>query len=164
MHAHARDPYGSAPVRAHASAGRHGKTRGPAGEGELSFTQPFPDGPAGEGKFDFGRPFLVDIGRADVIADWLRESGYPRCTADVVTAELARPGRERSAIERLAQACWKRRGGGHEPSGTFIPCPAASRPRARLLADDVCPPGARLCRPRVRCGWRDLAQPWPSGR
>ena len=64
MHAHARDRYGSAPVRAHASAGRHGKTRGPAGEGKLSFTQPFPDGPAGEGKFDFGRPFLVDIGRA----------------------------------------------------------------------------------------------------
>jgi hypothetical protein len=102
MHAHARDPYVSAPVLAHAPARRHGKTGGPAVEGELSFTRPFPDGPAGEGKFDFGRPFLVDIGRAAVIADWLRESGYPHCTADVVTAELARPGRERSAIGRLA--------------------------------------------------------------
>ena len=101
MHAHARDPYCSAPVLAH-SPRRHGKTGGPAGEGELSFTGPFPDCPAGEGKFDFGRPFLVDIGRAAVIADWLRESGYPRCTADMVTAELARPGRERSAIGRLA--------------------------------------------------------------
>jgi hypothetical protein len=102
MHAHARDPYGSAPVGAHASTGRHEKTGGPAGEGELSFIRPVPDGPAGEGKFDFGRPFLVDIGRAAVIGDWLRGCGYPRCTADVVTAELARPGRERSAIGRLA--------------------------------------------------------------
>jgi hypothetical protein len=48
------------------------------------------------GKFDFGRPFLVDIGRAAVIADWLRESGHPRCTADVVTAELARPDASRA--------------------------------------------------------------------
>jgi hypothetical protein len=103
MHAHARDPYRSAPpVLAHSSAGRHQKTRSPAGERELSFTQPFPDVPAGEGEFDFGRPFLVDIGRAAVIAEWLRESGYSRCTADVVTAELARPGRDRSAIGRLA--------------------------------------------------------------
>ena len=102
MHAHARDPYVFAPVLAHASARRHGKIGGPAGEGDLSFTRPFPDGPAGEGKFDFGRPFLVDIGRAAVIADWLRESGYPRCTADMVTVELARPGRERTAIGRLA--------------------------------------------------------------
>jgi len=102
MHAHARDPYVSAPVRAHTSAAKHQKTGGPAGDGELSFTWPFPDDPAGEEEFDFGRPFLVDIGRAAVIADWLRESGYPRCTADVVTAELARPGRERTAIGRLA--------------------------------------------------------------
>lgn len=102
MHAHARDPYGSAPMLAHVSPHRHGKTGGPGGAGELSFTRPFPVRPAGEGKFDFGRPFLVDIGRAAVIADWLRESGYPRCTADIVTAELARPGRERSAIGRLA--------------------------------------------------------------
>jgi hypothetical protein len=102
MHAHARDPYVFAPVLAHASAGRHGKPDGPAGEGELSFTRPVPDGPAGEGKFDFGRPFLVDVGRAAVIADWLRESGYPCCTADVVIGELARPGRDRGAIGRLA--------------------------------------------------------------
>jgi hypothetical protein len=102
MHAHARDLYGAAPVLARASARRHGKTCGPAGDGELSFTRPFPDGPDGERTFDFGRPFLVDIGRAAVIADWLRETGYPGCTADVVTAELARPGRERSAIGRLA--------------------------------------------------------------
>ena len=102
MHAHARDPYGSAPVLAHASPRRHGKTGGPAGEGELGLKPAVPGRWGGDGKFDFGRPFLVDIGRAAVIADWLRESGYPRCTADVVTAELARPGRERSAIGRLA--------------------------------------------------------------
>jgi hypothetical protein len=102
MHAHARDPYGSVPALAHTSPRRHGKTGGPAGEGDLSFTRPVPADPAEEGKFDFGRPFLVDIGRAAVIADWLRESGYPRCTADMVTAELARPARERSGIGRLA--------------------------------------------------------------
>lgn len=36
----------------------------------------------------------ADLGRAAVIAEELRESGYRGCTADVVTAELARPGRE----------------------------------------------------------------------
>jgi len=32
----------------------------------------------------------------------LRESGYPHCTADEVTAELASPERERSIIGRFA--------------------------------------------------------------
>jgi predicted aconitase len=50
----------------------------------------------------FVAPFLVYVGRAAVIAVWLRESRYPRCTADVVTAELARPERERSVIGRFA--------------------------------------------------------------
>ncbi len=36
--------------------------------------QPFPVGPADEGEFDFSRPFLVDIGRAAVIAEYLRDS------------------------------------------------------------------------------------------
>jgi hypothetical protein len=102
MNAHARDPYVSPPVFPHASAPRHGKAGGPAGQEELSFTRPFPDSAAGEKEFDFGRPFLVDIGRAAVIAEWLRESGYPTCTADVVIAELARPGRERTTIGRFA--------------------------------------------------------------
>jgi hypothetical protein len=44
----------------------------------------------------------VDIGRAAVIADGLRESGYPDCTADVVIAELARPDSERSIVGRFA--------------------------------------------------------------
>jgi hypothetical protein len=52
--------------------------------------------------FDYSQPFEVDIGRAAVIAEWLRDNGYPRCTADVVTAELASPGQERSFIGRFA--------------------------------------------------------------
>ena len=103
MHAHARDhPYGSAPVLAHASAARHGKTGGPSGEGELSFTRPFPDGPAGEGKFDFGRRSRSTSAGPLPSRTGCASAGTPRCTADVVTAELARPGRERSAIGRLA--------------------------------------------------------------
>lgn len=66
----------------------------------------------GEQDFDYGRPFLLDIGRAAVIAEALRECGYPHCTADVVAAELARPQRERSIIgrfaaEQLARARWR---------------------------------------------------------
>jgi hypothetical protein len=66
---------------------------------------------AGQGAFDFSRPFEVDIGRAAVIAEALREYGYPECTADMVTAELARPNDERSIIGRfaadqLARAGW----------------------------------------------------------
>jgi hypothetical protein len=88
MRAHARARDASASVLAHASAGRHARTSDSAEEEEE--------------EFDFARPFLIDIGRAAVIAEWLRESGYPRCTADVVTAELARPERERSSIGRFA--------------------------------------------------------------
>jgi hypothetical protein len=66
---------------------------------------------AGEGGFDFSRPFEVDIGRAAVIAEALREYGYPLCTAETVTAELARPDDDRSIIGRfaadqLARAGW----------------------------------------------------------
>jgi hypothetical protein len=53
-------------------------------------------------EFDYSQPFEVDTGRAAVIAEWLRDNGYPRCTADVVTGELARPGRERSFTGRFA--------------------------------------------------------------
>ena len=53
-------------------------------------------------EFDFGQPFEVDLGRAAVIAEALRESGYPLCTADVVTAELARPQSQRGIIGRFA--------------------------------------------------------------
>ena len=52
--------------------------------------------------FDYSEPFEVDIGRAAVIAEALREHGYPQCTADVVTAELARPERERGIVGRFA--------------------------------------------------------------
>jgi predicted nucleic acid-binding protein len=55
-----------------------------------------------EEEFDYSLPFEVDIGRAAVIAEGLRESGYPRCTADIVIAELAKPERERSIIGRFA--------------------------------------------------------------
>lgn len=67
---------------------------------------------APEQDFDYGRPFLLDMGRAAVIAEVLRELGHPRCTADMVAAELARPQRERSfighfAAEQLARARWQ---------------------------------------------------------
>jgi hypothetical protein len=63
------------------------------------------------GRFDFSRPFEVDIGRAAVIAEALREYGYPQCTAEMVTAELATPDDDRSIIGRfaadqLARAGW----------------------------------------------------------
>lgn len=52
------------------------------------------------------------MGRAAVIAEALREYGYPRCTADVVVTELTKPQRERSIIGRfaadqLARARWR---------------------------------------------------------
>lgn len=70
-----------------------------------------PGGPPGKHKdaaglpeeeFDFSQPFEIDLGRAAVIAEALRESGYPDCTAEAVTAELARPAGERGIIGRLA--------------------------------------------------------------
>jgi hypothetical protein len=91
-----------------ASAGRHAKTGGSGKEPGSS--QPLPIGSADEGEFDFSRPFLVDIGRAAVIADYLRESGYRRCTADLVTEELAKPARERSSIGDFAADLLKRAG------------------------------------------------------
>jgi hypothetical protein len=59
------------------------------------------DSPRAE-EFDYSQPFEVDIGRAAVIAEALREYGYARCTADAVTAELARPERERGMVGRFA--------------------------------------------------------------
>ena len=86
-------------------------------DADFGSSQPFPNGSAEEGEFDFSQPFLVDIGRAGVIAEYLRESGYPRCTAEVVTEELAKPGRERSSVghfaaDRLKRAVYKPR---HRP-------------------------------------------------
>ena len=89
MHAHTRARGVLVPAAPNASAGRHAKTGDSGEDADLGFSQPFPIGQAEEGEFDFIRPFLVDIGRAAVIAEYLRESGYPRCTADVVTEELA---------------------------------------------------------------------------
>lgn len=67
---------------------------------------------AAAAEFDYSQPFEVDIGRAAVIAEWLRDNGHPHCTADVVTAELARPGQERSfvgrfAVDQLRRAGWR---------------------------------------------------------
>jgi len=59
-----------------ASAGRRAKTGESGEDADFGFGQPFPVGPAEKGEFDFRRPFLVDIGRAAVIAEYLRESGY----------------------------------------------------------------------------------------
>ena len=79
--------------------------RGPGGKHAKPSSPPEPD-------FDYERPLLIDIGRAAVIAEALRECGYPRCTADAVVMELARPQRERSIIGRfaadqLARAGWR---------------------------------------------------------
>lgn len=79
--------------------------RGPGGKHAKPSSPPEPD-------FDYERPLLIDIGRAAVIAEALRECGYRRCTADAVVMELARPQRERSIIGRfaadqLARAGWR---------------------------------------------------------
>jgi hypothetical protein len=63
-----------------------------------------------EERFDYGQPFEVDLGRAAVIAEALRDCGYPECTAEVVTAELARPGDERRSIGRFAADALERYG------------------------------------------------------
>jgi hypothetical protein len=94
MRAHARAPYAFAPALPPAKAGKHAKP------GELP----------GEQAFDYRQPFKVDLGRAAVIAEVLRECGYPDCTADVVTAELARPGGERGIIGRFAADALERYG------------------------------------------------------
>ena len=67
------------------------------------------DSPAEE--FDYRQPFGVDRGDATEIAEFLRQNGYPGCFASEVTAELARPERERSMIglvaaEMLRSAAW----------------------------------------------------------
>jgi hypothetical protein len=95
-----------------APAGRHAKTGNRGEDADSGFSPPVPIGPTDEGEFDFSRPFLLDIGRAAVIAEYLRESGYPRCTADLVAEELAKPERERSSIghfatDQLNRAGWR---------------------------------------------------------
>jgi hypothetical protein len=52
-------------------------------------------------------PIKIDIGRAAQIAGYLRQTGYPRCFADKVTAELAKPEHERGIIGRVAAAGWR---------------------------------------------------------
>jgi hypothetical protein len=67
------------------------------------------DDPA-DREFDFARPFEIDLGRAAVIAEALRECGYASCTADTVTAELARPGDQRTVIGRFAASALENAG------------------------------------------------------
>jgi len=59
---------------------------------------------ARQSELNYLRPFGVDADRAAAIAGWLRRNGHPACTADVVTAELARPDSERTIIGRFAAA------------------------------------------------------------
>jgi hypothetical protein len=64
------------------------------------------------GEFDHRQPFAIDIGRAAQVAEELRKRGYPGCFADEVTADLAKPERERSVIGRdaaelLRSAGWR---------------------------------------------------------
>ncbi|SRR6266699_4750912 len=112
MHTYARGRRVLASAAPNASAGRHAKTGDSGEDAAFGFSQRSAIGPAEEGEFDFSRPFLVDIGRAAIIAEYLRESGYPRCTAHVVTEELAKPERERSSVghfaaDQLRRAGWR---------------------------------------------------------
>ena len=59
---------------------------------------------ARQSELDHLQPFSVDVGRAATIAGWLRQNGHPACTADIVTAELARPDSERTLVGRFAAA------------------------------------------------------------
>jgi hypothetical protein len=61
-------------------------------------------------EFSFARPFEIDLGRAAVIAEALRECGYAPCTADTVSAELARPDDQRTVIGRFAASALERAG------------------------------------------------------
>jgi hypothetical protein len=63
-----------------------------------------------EEEFDYDQPFEVDLGRAAVIAEGLRECGYPDCTVEAVNAELARPANERGVIGRFAADALERYG------------------------------------------------------
>ncbi len=95
-----------------AQAGTHAKPGDSGEDSDPGVAQSFPAGPAEKGEFDFSRPFLAGIGRVAVIAEYLRESGYPRCTAHRVTDELAKPERDRSSIghfaaDQLRRARWQ---------------------------------------------------------
>ncbi len=92
MRTRGRAAHASAPTEPGTSAGRHAKA------------DCLPEDEA----FDYSQPFEVDLGRAAVIAEALRESGYPHCTADIVAAELAGPEHERSIIGRFAADQLKR--------------------------------------------------------
>src|SRR6266852_229291 len=109
MRADARAPSVLVPAVPAASAGRHG---GPATPVRMPISAP-------ASRFRTGRPWRrssTSAGRswstlaAGVIAEYLRESGYPRCTAEVVTEELAKPGRERSSVGHFAADQLKRAG------------------------------------------------------
>lgn len=90
--------------------GRHCRTDPIRGQIVPAPRQAEPAEPPEQG-FDYARPFLIDLGRAALIAEVLRESGLS-CTADTVADELAQPDRYRSGIgrfaaEALAQAGWR---------------------------------------------------------
>ena len=101
MRARARVPSVLVPAVPAASAGRHAQAGDSGEDAEFGFSQPFPVGPAVEGEFDFSLLIQVDIGRAAVIAEYLRESGYPRCTAkrgDRGTGETRAGAEQRRAL------------------------------------------------------------------
>ena len=93
MRARTRASQVAAPVTPAAAAGKPGNAGGLPGEG-----------------FDFGLPFEVDLGRAAIIAEALRECGYPEVTAEAVTSELARPQRERGIIGPFGAGAMQRYG------------------------------------------------------
>ena len=93
MRARKRAPQVAAPVTPAATAGKHGNAGG-----------------LPEEEFDFSLPFEVDLGRAAIIAEALRECGYPDVTAEAVTAELAMPQHDRGIIGRFAVGALERYG------------------------------------------------------
>jgi hypothetical protein len=95
MTAWAHEPYAGTPPLPSGPADRHAAISRPAAE-----------------EFNYRQPFELDLGRAAIIAEALREYGYQGCTADTVTEELARPDSERTDVGRfaadaLARAGWR---------------------------------------------------------
>src|SRR5258706_15959059 len=151
MRARARVPSVLVPAVPAASAGRHAQAGDSGEDAEFGFSQPFPVGPAVEGEFDFSLLFLVDIGRAAVIAEYLRESGYPRCTAkrgDRGTGETRAGAEQRRAL----------RGRSAEEGRVAAMSLAALRRRLRRIAEHL-EPVRRLRPARIEQDARMIRQP-----
>lgn len=59
---------------------------------------------------DYRQPFNLDHDDAAEIAEFLQRSGYPGCCASQVTAEVAKPERERNMIGLIAAGMFQSAG------------------------------------------------------